>query len=373
MQEADRIGGTGQLGDLITTPNDALNVFDFAAVAKDRMPPAHWGYLATGVGGDRQLDVNREGFERFRIRTRRLVNVHDPDTSIELFGQRWHTPIIVCPCGSQGAFHEDGELATARAAAARDHLMILSNVASHPVEEVIAARGAPVWQQLYPTDSWSVAEGVVRRAEAAGCPAIVLTVDLQPGQLRETEDRYRRTDSRNCGRCHVGQEKPMYDGLDMASVREFTPTNLDWSFVERLRAATDRRLVIKGISTAEDARLCVESGADAVVVSNHGGRAEDFGLPTIEALPEVVDAVQGRIPVIVDSGFRRGSDVLKAMAMGATAVGIGRPYLWGLGAFGQAGVETVLAMLQGELILAMQQAGIPSLATIPSTAVIRSS
>jgi isopentenyl diphosphate isomerase/L-lactate dehydrogenase-like FMN-dependent dehydrogenase len=159
----------------------------------------------------------------------------------------------------------------------------------------------------------------------------------------------------------------------MASVREFTPTNLDWSFVERLRAATDRRLVIKGISTAEDARLCVESGADAVVVSNHGGRAEDFGLPTIEALPEVVDAVQGRIPVIVDSGFRRGSDILKAMALGATAVGVGRPYLWGLGAFGQAGVETVLAILEGELVLAMQQAGIPSLDSIPSTALVRSS
>jgi isopentenyl diphosphate isomerase/L-lactate dehydrogenase-like FMN-dependent dehydrogenase len=169
----------------------------------------------------------------------------------------------------------------------------------------------------------------------------------------------------------VGQVKPIYEGLDMSGVA-VTPTTLSWSFVERLRASTDMRVVIKGITTAEDARLSVESGVDGIVVSNHGGRAEDFAPSTIESLPAVADAVSGRIPVIVDSGFRRGSDILKAMALGATAVGVGRPYLWGLGAFGQAGVETVLDLLRAELVLAMQQAGITSLSDVPPSAITRS-
>lgn len=367
-QVADRTGGTGQLGDLITAPDQALNVFDFAAVAEANLPPAHWGYMATGVDDDRQLRVNREGFERFHLRPRRLVDVSHPETGVELLGERWETPIVICPCGSQGAFHEDGELATARAARSRRHLMMLSNVSSTAVEDVIEARGGPVWQQLYPTDSWEVALGVVQRAEAAGCPVVVLTVDLQPGGSRETLSRYVRTDTRDCGRCHTGQTKPMYEGLNLAGVN-VTPTTLTWEFVQRLRAATSMQLVIKGIGTAEDAQLCVESGVDGLVVSNHGGRADDFGLSTIEILPEVVEAVHGRIPVLVDGGVRRGTDILKAMALGATAVGIGRPYLWGLGAFGQAGVEAVLDLLRAELMLAMQQAGIPSLREIPATAV----
>lgn len=361
----------GALGDLIASPDQALNVFDFAAVAEGKLPPAHWGYLRTGVDDDVQLAVNREGFRRFHLRPRRLVNVRDPDTSVELFGESWDTPIVICPCGSQGAFHPEGELATARAAGAKGHLMMLSNVSSTGVEDVIAARGAPVWQQLYPTDSWAVAEGVVRRAEAAGCPAVVLTVDLQPGASRETLERYSRTDTRDCAACHTGERKPMYDGLDFSAVDEESPTTLTWDFVGRLRNSTRMRVLIKGVGTAEDARLCVENGVDGIVVSNHGGRAEDFGLSTIEILPEVVAAVGGQIPVIVDSGFRRGTDILKAMALGATAVGIGRPYLWGLGAFGQAGVEAVLTLLRAELVLAMQQAGIPSLRGIPPGAVAR--
>ncbi|NIP80297.1 MAG: alpha-hydroxy-acid oxidizing protein, partial [Gemmatimonadetes bacterium] len=226
----------------------------------------------------------------------------------------------------------------------------------------------PVWQQLYPTDRWDVAEGVVRRAEAAGCPAIVLTVDLRPGGRRETLERYMRTDPRDCGSCHTGAPKPMYDGLDMDEVGTFL-SPLTWDFVRRLRDLTDRRLLVKGISTAEDAAMCVEHGIDGVVVSNHGGRADDAGVSTIEALPEVVDAVGGRIPVLVDSGFRRGTDVLKAMALGASAVGIGRPYLWGLAAFGQSGVEAVLALLTAEIGVAMQQAGVPSLRNVPTSAI----
>lgn len=370
-QVPDRTGGTGTLEDLIGSPDEALSVFDFARVAEARLPPAHWGYLATGVNDDRQLTVNRQGFEHFYLRPRRLIDVHAPSTSVELFGQRWDTPIILCPCASQGAFHRDGELATARAAASRGHLMILSNDSSTGVEEVIAARGAPVWQQVYPRGSWAVAQGVARRAEAAGCPAMVLTVDLQPGARRETLERYQRTDPRDCSQCHTGQDKPMYDGLNPPDDSAANWTTLDWTFLEKLRAFTDLRVLVKGIMTAEDARLCAESGVDGVVVSNHGGRAEDFGSATIDVVPEVVDAVGGRIPVIVDSGFRRGSDILKAMALGATAVGIGRPYLWGLGAFGQAGVEAVLGLLRDELVLAMQQAGLGSISQIPSSAVAR--
>lgn len=356
------------LADLIRSPDEALNVFDFEAVARETLPPAHWGYLATGVDDDVQLEVNRQGFRRFHLRPRRLEDVRTLDTSVALFGERWETPLVICPCGSQRAFHAEGELATARAARARGHLMMLSNVSSTAVEEVNEARGAPVWQQLYPTDRWDVAEGVVRRAEAAGCPAIVLTVDLRPGGRRETLERYMRVDDRDCETCHTGAPKPMYEGLNVADVQTFL-SPLTWDFVRRLRDVTDRRLLVKGISTAEDAARCVDHGIDGVVVSNHGGRADDVGVSTIEALPEVVDAVGGRIPVIVDSGFRRGTDVLKAMALGASAVGIGRPYLWGLGSFGQSGVEAVLALLTAELEVAMQQAGVPSLRSIPASAI----
>lgn len=364
---AEVAGALELLDEVISAPEQALNVFDFEAVAERKLPPAHFGYIATGVDDDSTLRANREGFRHFQIRARQLIDVSEVDMSVQLFGTGWDSPIVLAPAGSQKAFHPEGEIAVARAARTKNHLQILSTVSSTAVEEVIAARRTPVWYQLYPTDQWTVARTLIKRAEAAGCPVLVLTVDLQGGSNRETLARASRRDPRKCEICHQGEvftsakayveRKPMFSGLDVSKVTTIAPVDMTWDYVKRLRDTTSLKLVIKGIVTQEDAELAVEHGVDGIIVSNHGGRAEESGRATIECLPEVVEGVKGLIPVLVDGGFRRGTDFFKALALGATAVAIGRPYLWGLGAFGQPGVEAVLEILRRELQTIMRQAG----------------
>jgi len=355
------------MGELIKSPKDAINVFDFEPVAYKNVPPAHFGYMASGIDDEVTLRANREAFNRLVLRPRRLVDVTKVDTSIELFGVKWDTPVIIAPTGGNRAFHDDGELAVARAAKARGHLQILSTSASTSVEDVTKARGMPIWFQLYASPSWDVAKALVTRAEAAGCPAVALTVDRVAGRNQETFYRLRKIDARTCSDCHGttiqdrARTRPAYDGIDLSALKSMESSNLTWDFVRRLRDATRMKVVIKGILTAEDAKLCIENGVDAVIVSNHGGRGEDSGGATIDFLPEVVQAVGGQIPVLVDSGFRRGTDVLKALALGANGVCIGRAYLWGLGAFGQAGVERVLELVRAEFEAAMRQSGVRSI------------
>jgi isopentenyl diphosphate isomerase/L-lactate dehydrogenase-like FMN-dependent dehydrogenase len=315
-----------------------------------------------------------------------LVDVSNIDMSVELLGERWETPIVLCPVGSQKAFHADGELAAARGSDALGHHQILSTVTTTSVEDVNAARKRPVWYQLYPTSSWDVATRLIERAEGSGCEALVLTVDLPVGSNRETQKRYIRKDPRDCLACHVAgpgdddpmsfptgwlARKPMFDGLDMSQVAFDTPT-MTWDYVQRLRDATQMKVFVKGIVRDDDAQRCLQYGADGIIVSNHGGRANAGGRSTIESLPEVVNVVQGRVPVLVDGGFRRGADILKAMALGADAVCIGRPYIWGMAAFGQAGVERVLDILRAELRIAMQLNGVPSLSQLDRSFVTRS-
>jgi isopentenyl diphosphate isomerase/L-lactate dehydrogenase-like FMN-dependent dehydrogenase len=369
-----RIGELRRAGELISSPDEAINVFDLEAVAEKNLPPAHWGYMATGVDDDATLRANREGFTKFYVRPRRLVDVRNIDMSTEVLGTKMKTPIVIAPTGSQKAFHAEGEVAVARAARPGNHLQILSTVTTSSVEEVTEARGAPIWYQLYPTSRWSIAKGLLKRAEAAGCPVVCLTVDL-PTSNRETVRRFARQDDRDCSVCHQPslegfvQRKPMFDGLDVAGLEfdDLDAQGLTWDFLKRLRDETSMKVVVKGVVTHEDAQRCVEYGADALIVSNHGGRAEGRGRGTIESLPEVVEAVADRIPVLVDGGFRRGTDVFTALALGASAICIGRPYLWGLGAFGQPGVERVLELLRAELEIAMKQAGTTSIGAITSS------
>jgi isopentenyl diphosphate isomerase/L-lactate dehydrogenase-like FMN-dependent dehydrogenase len=351
----------------IASPEDALNVFDFETVAERELPPAHWGYIATGTDDDGTIRANREGFELFQLRARRLVDVREIDMSIELLGRKWPTPIVIAPTGSNQAFHAEGEIAVTRAAKAKNTLQILSTVSSTSIEDVVAARGEPIWYQLYPSYSWDVTKAILSRAERAGCPAVVLTVDLQGGSNRETVKLFAKTDMRDCSVCHDGsQVKPMHEGLDIPRRSDYT-LGLTWDYVRQVRDHTSMKVLIKGIVTAEDAALAVESGVDGIIVSNHGGRAEASMRSTIECLPEIVDTVRGRIAVLVDSGFRRGTDFFKALAIGADAVCIGRPYLWGLAAFGQAGVEAVLELLKTELEIVMRQMGTPSIAQITAS------
>lgn len=380
------VSASREMVNLLASPEDAINVFDFQAMAEQVLPPAHYGYLATGVNGDETLHANREGLRRLNLRPRRLVDVSDIDMSVELLGERWETPIVLCPIGSQKAFHADGELAAARGSDALGHHQILSTVTTTSVEDVNAARKRPVWYQLYPTSSWDVATRLIERAEGSGCEALVLTVDLPVMSNRETQKRYIRKDPRDCLACHVAgpgdddpmnsptgwlARKPMFDGLDMSQVAFDTPT-MTWDYVQRLRDATQMKVFVKGIVRDDDAQRCLQYGADGIIVSNHGGRANAGGRSTIESLPEVVNAVQGRVPVLVDGGFRRGADILKAMALGADAVCIGRPYIWGMAAFGQAGVERVLDILRAELRIAMQLNGVPSLSQLDRSFVTRS-
>jgi 4-hydroxymandelate oxidase len=354
------------LDKLIDSAASALDVFDFEPVMKRNVPPAHFGYLATGVDDEVTLRANRESFQRLQLRPRRLVDVSEVDTRTDILGTTYDSPIVICPTASNKAFHPEGEVAVAKAARAGNHLQMLSTVATTSIEDAIAARGAPVWFQLYPTRNWGVAEALARRAERAGSPVIVLTVDVLASQNWETLFRLRRTDDRQCGTCHgrtmqdYVARKSNFDGIDLAGVN-FNATNLTWDFVKRLRDTVRIKIMLKGILTEEDAALAVDSGVDGIIVSNHGGRVEDSGRATIDALPEIVQAVGGRLPVLVDSGFRRGTDIVKALAIGARAVCIGRPYLWGLGAFGQQGVERVLEILRTETRATMQQIGAPSI------------
>ena len=360
---------TAAAGDVIAAAKDAINVFDFEAVARKTLPPAHWGYMASGVDDDATLLANREAFAHYQLRPRRLVNASKTDLATDLFGTTWATPVFICPVGGHKMFHPEGEIAVARAAQAKNTLQILSTVTTASVEDVIKARGGPIWYQLYPTSSLDVRQTLVKRAEAAGCPVLVLTVDLSGGRNMETAERFRRMDTRRCESCHapgpngVFARRPMFSGIDMTGVGVNAPA-LTWDDVKRLKDSMKMKLVIKGIETREDAELCLKHGVDGILVSNHGGRATETGRATIDALSEIAQAVGNRMPVMVDGGFRRGTDVFKALALGARAVGIGRPYIWGLSAFGQAGVEAVLDILRRELEMVMRQSGASSIREI---------
>jgi isopentenyl diphosphate isomerase/L-lactate dehydrogenase-like FMN-dependent dehydrogenase len=363
---------------------DALDVFDFEALAKKILPPAHWGYMATGVDGEDTLKANREGFTRYQLRPRRFVDVSRLDMSVDLFGTRYSSPIVLCPVGSQKTFHVDGEVGAARAAQAKGNLQILSTQTSFGVEDVIKARGGPIWYQLYTTDTFEITTRLVKRAEAAGCTATAITVDLPAGRNTSTMQRFQRADTRACGTCHtdatgnlanprvgggVNASKPMFTGINTQGLGLTSPS-LTWDFIKRIKDVTKMKVVIKGLETREDAALAVDHGADGIVVSNHGGRATETGRGTIECVAEVVQGARGRIPILVDGGFRRGTDIYKALALGATAVGIGRPYIWGMSAFGQQGVERVIDILNNELRLAMVGCGARTLKEITPASIV---
>jgi 4-hydroxymandelate oxidase len=358
---------------------EALDVFELEAVAQRLVPPAHWGYLQSGVDGDVTLRANQAAYGRYELRPRRLVDVSHVDLAIEVFGIKAASPIGCWPIGSLRALNPEGDIAVARATKKKNTLHIMSTQASYPVEAINDARGTPVWYQLYTTNQFEVTKKLVKRAEAAGCPVVAVTVDTPAGRNTETAARLRRDDTRICSTCHAVDDhgnprplistKPMFGGIDTQGLG-LTQAALTWDFVKRLKDMTKMKVLLKGIESVEDAVLAVQNGADGIIVSNHGGRSIESGRATLESLPEVVQGVAGRIPVLVDGGVRRGTDVLKALALGASAVGIGRPYAWGLAAFGQDGVERVLDILNLELRLAMVGCGARTVSEITAAALI---
>ncbi|MEO0650831.1 MAG: alpha-hydroxy acid oxidase, partial [Planctomycetota bacterium] len=337
---------------------EARNVDDLRRAAMRALNADVRDYLEGGAEDQRTLTRNRTGFERRALRPRRLVDVSRVDSSLELFGERLPSPLLVAPIGFQGVFHDEAECATARGVSRTGHRMVASTVSTRSVEEIAAAAGGALWFQLYPTDDRKLTTLLLRRAEAAGCQVCFLTVDTPVFGNRE------HGGAQLTSLMHGGVLGNFDGGFDPALVRPTSTTDasLDWGIVAWLREQTSMRIVLKGIVTAEDAGLAVERGVDGLSVSNHGGRQEDAGRGAIDCLPEVVDAVRGRVPVLFDSGVRRGVDALMALALGADAVLVGRPWVYGLSAFGAPGVARTFEILQAELETAMRLVGAPTLA-----------
>jgi len=333
------------------------------ALARSRMEPAAWDYYAGGAGDELTLADNDEAWNRIRLRPRVLVDVSTVNHTTTAFGAALGHPVMVAPTAAHDLAHQHAEVATARGAAAAGALMTLSTISSRPMEEVAAAvPGAPRWFQLYPPSDRDACVALVQRAADAGYSALAVTVDLPlPGN--------RERDLRNDFAVELGVHLPADQPVDPETGVVVLPT-MDWDELAWLRSVCPIPLLAKGILRADDALHAVEAGCDGVWVSNHGGRQLDTTIATADALPEIAEAVHGRALVVVDGGVRRGIDVLKALALGANLVAVGRPVLWGLAVDGANGVQRVLEILRDELALAMALAGCPTLAEVTSDLVV---
>ncbi|MBL8213167.1 MAG: alpha-hydroxy-acid oxidizing protein [Bryobacterales bacterium] len=348
--------------DRMPTLDDIVNVFEMEPVCRLRLPKQNYDFIAGGVDNEWTMKRNRDAFDRFTIHPRMLVNTMKMDLSTTLFGTKIGMPVLVAPTAGHQLAHPDGEEATAKAAAASKTIMCVSSVASLPFEKIAQATDAPKWWQLYPREDDESTEARVRAAVAAGYKAVILTVDAPYNSHRERLLRNREAGQVPGQGAATTTSAPRRrrGAAETAHPYRLQPALVaawDWTYVKRVKDWAKVPVLVKGLLTAEDAGLAKEHGADGIVVSNHGGRYLDYAPSTIEVLPEILKEVNGRMPVLIDSGFRRGTDILKALALGANAVLVGRPPLWGLGAFGQAGVEKVLQMLESELALAMGLAG----------------
>jgi isopentenyl diphosphate isomerase/L-lactate dehydrogenase-like FMN-dependent dehydrogenase len=337
--------------------DEVLDIFQMKRLAQKTLDLEAWHFIVNGADDMHTVEANRLAFDAWQLRVRRLVDVSAVDTSVQLLGQTLPTPILLAPAGSQATIHADGEVATMRAASARGHLMIASTVSSNSIAEIRAAGSAPLWFQLYPSPDQGLMRYLLGAAEAAGCRAVALTVDSPTRGNREGERWFSRHSTRT-GPPRMGN----FEGYQ--GPPRIGDAALTWAIVDWLRANTRLPVFLKGIVTREDARLAVRDRLDGLIVSNHGGRQEESGRGTLECLPEVMNEVGRRMPVLIDGGFRRGTDVFKALALGATAVCVGRPYLYGLGAFGEPGVAKVLAILDSEFRRCMQLAGTTSVSAI---------
>ncbi len=342
-----------------------INLHDYEQAAATRLAPGALAYFTGGANDERTLTENRAAFGRRWIVPRVLRNVSRIDATVEILGRRWPFPLFLCPTAFHRMAHVDGEVGTARAAAARNVTMTLSTSSSTDLDEV-ASVGGPRWFQVYLLADPGARRAHVERAVAAGYEALVLTVDLPRIGRRERDIRvgFEIPDDVHVPNPALAAGVPVGQGLEVPFADRLTWDDVDWL------AGFGRPVVVKGILHPEDARLAVEHGVAAVQVSNHGGRQLDGSIASLDALPAVLEAVGGRVPVLLDGGVRRGSDVVIALALGATAVGIGRPALWGLAVGGEAGVGRILDLLTAETELAMALAGAASVAELTPDLVV---
>ena len=344
-----------------------MSVADYEHYAKRCLDVNAWAYLDGGAADELTLAANRQAYSQLQLEGRVLVDVTGGHTRMELFGQKLAHPMLLAPVAHQGLFHPDGELATVQAAAALETCMVVSTLASHRIEDIAAAALRPLWFQLYMQPDRNHSLALVRRAEAAGYQALVLTVDAPIAGLRNREQRAGFA-------LPEGLRAVNLDGVPTPALAlqpgqsavfdHWMRLAPNWRDVEALRAQTSLPLLIKGITNAHDAGIALELGVDGLVVSNHGGRTLDTMAPSLLCLPAIVQAVQGRVPVLMDGGIRRGSDVSKALALGADAVLLGRSWVYALAAAGALGVSHVLRLLRDELELTMALTGCATLADI---------
>jgi isopentenyl diphosphate isomerase/L-lactate dehydrogenase-like FMN-dependent dehydrogenase len=338
-----------------------VNLRDYEKAARQAIPRSEWDYYAGGSDDEVTLRANESAFDAWRLRPRMLIDVTSTSPKMTALGTPINMPILVAPLAYQAMAHADGELATARAAAAAGTIMIASINSSYSLEDIAAAANGPKWLQFYVYGGdLERSVPLLRRAEAAGYGAIVLTVDRPVFGNRER-------DLRNDFSLPPGVRAANFCDADRKALS--APCGITWATVEQLQQITELPVILKGVLTGEDAELAVECGVAGIMVSNHGGRQLDGVCAGIEALSEVVESVSGRCEVFCDGGIRRGTDVVKALALGARAVLVGRPVLWGLGVDGAAGVGAVLECLRGELVRAMKLLGRPTVADIDPTTV----
>jgi len=346
---------------------EPLNVDEFEAAARANLTEPVYDYYAGGAEDEVTVRENRAAFQRISLRYRVLVDVAERDTSSSILGTPLSFPVILAPTALHRMAHPDGELATARAAASAGVLMTLSSISSTVMEDVAAtAPNGAKWFQLYHYSDRAMSESLIQRAHAAGYTAIVLTADAPLLGRRERDLRHPFAIPDGIEAVHFTVQPPT-SGTGSPISAFLNQPSINWTDLAWVGAASPLPVLIKGVVRADDAKRALDEGCAGLWVSNHGGRQLDTSIPTATALPEIVAAAEGRVPVIVDGGIRRGTDILKAIAMGATAAAIGRPQLWGLTVGGQSGVERVLELLRDELSLAMALAGSRSIAEIDAS------
>jgi 4-hydroxymandelate oxidase len=353
--------------------HEPVKVDDYQTLAKAKLPAATFDYITTGSADEITLRDNMAAFQRIKILPPLLTGVSEADPATIVLKQRVALPILLAPVAAQAMYHPQGALAAARAAAAAGTIFAVSSSVGHSVEEVAAASEGPKWFQLYVPKDRAVARRIVERVERAGYQAIVVTVDL--GEWKDADRRNRFALPKQMLVKHLRDAgfDEVTDEMSYQDVLRFNERawdfSLSWAFFDWLRSITRLPLVIKGVLRSDDAKRAVSIGLDGIIVSNHGGRRLD-GMPaSIERLPAVVEAVGGHAEVYMDGGVRRGTDVLKALALGAKAVLIGRPYAWALAADGEAGVHHVLEILRAELVNAMITTGCPTVREIQQSSV----
>ena len=348
---------------------EMVTAFDFEPVAYAKLLREHYDFMAHGADSEFTLRRNREAYDWVELVARGVADAGPIRTDVELFGSRMPFPIMVAPSSGQGNMHPEGEMAMHIGATAVDAKMIVSNVSSFPIDKIGAAAKGPLWFQLYPKEVLDANRETLEAAQTAGCTGVVVTIDVQAVSYeRDLHDRRLSTGPLRTGRRGRAAATGAATTTNPYGVPEFRMW-FEWKLFDQIRPFIKGPMLAKGILTPEDARLCVEHGCDGVYVSNHGGRSLDYAPSTLEVLPAIVDAVGGKVPVIFDSGVRRGADVLKALALGAKAVCLGRVPRWGLAAYGAPGVQRILEIVHAELVQAMAYTGRTSIESINRTTV----